>query len=626
MTDYLKRFRNKLMSCSLKHRILALVIVNMLLFWALFLWIVYVRLSSDFYLEFVQLSSQTVHQVDNSVTTSLSQLDNLAYQISLNQDIRTGLSYSKSGHELDKISTRTAALRYLETMSETVTGYNSVLVAGRNGEIYYKGKGYPNYSYNFTENPYMDKLLREKVSCFLPPHQAQYVFGEETAYSVLRGVYDFDSGNLLGYVLIDFDESYINNLVGARGNTGESTLFLLDGEKVIYSWKNQQFTPASENILTDQIAKKGPLNGFVDTPAGHLFCASEDNRLTGWHIVSASTLADYNVKMWASLSYILLFSILSLLISSVCASFIASAITKPVTTLSSLMEEVESGGFDARFNVQYDDEISRLGRSFNKMAGQLQTMIEKVYLSSIAEKNALIATLQAQINPHFLFNTLQSISDMAEKDGQDEITEMVGCLAASFRYVMGNRSRYARLYDELRNVENYIHLEKIRHGKKFEFSVAVPEDLFGTLLPRFVLQPLIENSVRHGIYDQLGTETIELRAYRKGQDVFIEVRDNGAGITPEKLADIREAIRFDPNGESNCALLSPASKTGGEYMALRNINWQFCLNYGPEYAIRIESGSAHGTVITLHVRAEDHPFAENPEQHIEKAGYHETKH
>ncbi|WJH33158.1 sensor histidine kinase [Paenibacillus sp. CC-CFT747] len=227
------------------------------------------------------------------------------------------------------------------------------------------------------------------------------------------------------------------------------------------------------------------------------------------------------------------------------------------------------------------------------MMDELQELIETKYVYQIKLQEAQLAALHSQINPHFLYNTLDSIKAMADYHGAEEIGEMAHSLADMFRYHTKSSDEIVTLQEELAQIDAYLRIQRIRFEEKIDYQLRVEEGLYNFPLLKMTLQPLVENAVFHGIEQKRGRGTIRLSAYREDRKVTIEVADDGVGISERKLEEIRETLRQPLyQGEFKKA------PSGGS-IGIRNVYARYAISYGDRFEFSIDSRKGAGTTIRI---------------------------
>jgi two-component system sensor histidine kinase YesM len=232
------------------------------------------------------------------------------------------------------------------------------------------------------------------------------------------------------------------------------------------------------------------------------------------------------------------------------------------------------------------------------MSLQIKNLIDTVYKNQIATKDAEIKALQAQINPHFLYNTLDSINWKAKMNGIEEISEMVSALSSIIEANLNrNNEKYITLDKEVEYINNYYLLLKKRFGKKINMEMEIGEDTLDCMIPKLIVQPIVENAVYHGIEMKVGSGTIRLKTRRDESRLYIDVIDDGAGIDEETLSSINKNLEetVNENAAAEEAEAPPASSSIG----IINVHKRIRLIYGEGYGLHIESRESEGTHVSI---------------------------
>ena len=587
------RMKSGLINYSLYQKILisnSILIIFPLLLIILF---TFFRISGISRQEFYRYSQDTVDQINNNISTYLNEMDLLAYMIAQNSEVQKALAFPSAGYELDKAEQKIAVVNFFNTLLNISLQNNSLTIYGLNGELFYKGNSVLNYSYPFDASPYIRLLKRQgKPRVFIPPHRMEYLMDKKTrSATILRAIYNTDSGRLVGYVFLDIHVPVFDRLIGKGNPAGKNVILMTSNRRIIYtnSWRPAGYWAAVPALAARHRAGMATLSRNIN-----YFYTSGAMGLTGWRIIALNSMASYYAKTSALFPSIVIAALACIVMSFLIAAAISSGITKPLHQLAALMQRAERDDFEIQFPVRYNDEISLLGRVFNHMIDRIKTLITTVYQSQLAEKDALILAYQSQINPHFLYNTLQSLSDQALREGADNVSEMSRRLAKMFRYTVDNPQRTVRLYDEVEHCRNYLFLQAIRYDRRFRANLNIPAALLNHPVPKFILQPLIENSILHGIYSDMAAGVIDVTAVGVGTTLLLTVADNGAGIAADQLLEIRQVINSASFSRENA---------GGKYLALNNINKRLVLEYGPDSALQIESVPGQGTTVKILIPA-----------------------
>ena len=284
----------------------------------------------------------------------------------------------------------------------------------------------------------------------------------------------------------------------------------------------------------------------------------------------------------------------AVLTAVVASAAFARFLSKPLIELAARMGKIRLDSSQPMERSEREDEIGLLQNSFADMAERTQNLIASEYIAKIEKRNAQLRALQAQINPHFIYNTLQAIGGMALKHEVPGIYEVTLNLIDIMRYSLNFSKDRVRLGDELKYLQSYLQIQNLRFGRRLDLAFDAPEECFEYLVPKLILQPLVENCFEHGLSERAGRWVVTIRAAVSGKDLLLTVTDNGVGIPPEKLEQIRATL------ESGTDM----SLRGAEHIGLTNVNARIRLMFGGEdYGLVIDSDPDTGTSITVRLRA-----------------------
>ena len=311
------------------------------------------------------------------------------------------------------------------------------------------------------------------------------------------------------------------------------------------------------------------------------------NGLTGWKTYSVVAVQDIFPQAAQLRGTIAMIVMLAVFAGLVAVTVLSCSITAPIRELSNAMKQVEQENFDIEIQSRRKDEIGHLITSFHYMVGKIRQLICEVYQKKIEQKNAEIRALQAQINPHFLYNTLDSINWMLIERDEQDISDVVISLGEILRYAVGGQNHLVPLGSEARYIESYLFIQKNRLEDRLNYQWELAEDTLDVLVPRLIMQPIVENAVIHGIEPLKKGGVILMKAWIEKEMLLIRVTDNGRGMNQEELEALREKISGTDEIEN---------------IGMRNIQRRMELIYGQEQAMEIESVQGEGTTITLRMK------------------------
>jgi len=283
-------------------------------------------------------------------------------------------------------------------------------------------------------------------------------------------------------------------------------------------------------------------------------------------------------------------------------------ITRPLKVIENCMIQVSKGDFSVRSHVRSKDEIGQISNTFNYMTEQIGQLIKERYQLRLKFKDAQLKSLHAQINPHFLYNTLQAIGSVACDNEVFEVDNMLRTLSNMLRYTIKSGGNIVTLKDEINNVKNYLSLQKFRFEEKLNYSIDIPENLYSIKVPKLILQPIVENSIVHGIEKLKKPGNISILCRLEKDICTVIVRDNGVGM---EQADINKLQRYFNSYNEN--LLDEDEKKIGLY----NVYQRMLLLYDKKFSMHISSNKMQGVEVRLNIPIDNNIFdKKGGEEHV----------
>lgn len=306
----------------------------------------------------------------------------------------------------------------------------------------------------------------------------------------------------------------------------------------------------------------------------------------GWLLVSTINVGQLWKNIGIALVSVLITFGIVLLVSLIIMRYAARVMVKPTKKLVDSMTAYQEGNFDSRFKVESQDEISQIGMVYNQMADKVQNLIEKNYTLEIANREAEIEFLKMQINPHFLYNCLDTISWLGFSNGNSEITDLAVALGKFLRASI-KREDYYTIKQEMEVVDNYLFIQKYRFGDKIEIRHNIPDEVLNFYIPSFIIQPVIENSIVHGLEEQIekGILWINIQLCDNKYLQF-NLTDNGKGMDEEQLKQVIQNYS-DKNKKSS--------------IGLSNVYRRLNLLYGEACEFHVTSVAGEGTEVTFRI-------------------------
>jgi two-component system sensor histidine kinase YesM len=415
---------------------------------------------------------------------------------------------------------------------------------------------------------------------------------EVASYTSSIMIRDFSNPDRFIIVRTEYRSSLFRSIGQNDDLSLNSKIVILDEDnRLIYESGNQTNSIAESELLQRVVSREGKF--WIQVGNQEMLASYTKSEYSDWKAV----LVTPRVEIFGSLDKIKTTVIFTALIAFVITFLISvlfgQRITKPILNLYKTVNRIKRGDFSLRVEIDRNDEIGRIGMNFNAMQDELQTLIETKYLNQIKLQEVELAMLYSQINPHFLYNTLDSIRSMSDYYKVEEISIMAQSLADMFRYNTKNKDEIVTLQEELVQIDSYIKIQSIRFEGKIVYNQVIDEALYGTPLLKMTLQPLVENAVFHGIERKRGKGTITISVMQEDSRIRLTIADDGVGISDKRLIDIRNKLK-PPMQQLNEIGLAQDHGIG-----IVNVYSRYAIRYGEQFEFLIESKKGTGTVITL---------------------------
>lgn len=386
-------------------------------------------------------------------------------------------------------------------------------------------------------------------------------------------------------IRLEIDRSFAASLNQSHAANGEFLCILNQNGQLLFSGSE-----LLDEIDSDTLKK---ISGIASAQSASLeiggkkwLCISCLDDRFGMQLVSFCPMQQIDTQISFILKSSLLLGMVTWLLAALATFLIVRLTTAPLTAFSRRMKEVGNGNFSPIEENGGSRELLALSRSFNEMVSHIDELINQNYVSEINEKTARLAALEAQLNPHFLYNTLQAIGTEALLNDQPQINRMLASLAANLRYSIKSGDP-VRLKDEIVYVNNYIMLQKMRFEERLHVQIEISDEYDNFLIPKISIQTLVENSILHGFDDTTEAISIRIHASRKGELLQIQVTDNGCGIDEAHLQELKSEFQ-------NYLTPGHIGKIG-----LANLYSRLQILYQGKASLEIESSPHHGTAVTL---------------------------
>jgi two-component system sensor histidine kinase YesM len=533
---------------------------------------------------------QLIEQANHNIDSYLDYMENISYLMSGDKDLLRYLFSERDPIRREEL--RSSVLERFRLVRETRNDiYNIGAVAGRSNILINDGTQTLNpYADILHEAWYRDALEAGKGMTVLSSSRVQNIITDEypwvvTLSSPLRytgrtknqGVFFID----LNYKAIEEQCERID--LGARGY-----VFILDKKgNILYHPKQQLiYSGLKEEQMKEVLECREEYFLSGKGMQQKLYTITESQK-TGWTVVGVAYTSELLKNRSQTQLIYTLVTLLLCLVLTAAVTILSRRITKPMILLQDSMKRVEKGKFEQVDLTRIPDhEIRTLGKAFNMMADEIQKlMAENIWEQEEKRRNEMKALL-SQINPHFLYNTLDSIVWMAEAGKNREVVHMTTALARLLRRSISSDQELFTIRQETDYVKNYLDIQQMRYKDKLDYEMVIDEAILEKPVIRLVLQPLAENAIYHGIKYKGGRGLIRIEAYQEGRDIILKVTDNGKGMTEEQMKSIfqKHKVNYERNG-----------------VGVYNVQTRLKLYYGREYGLCYESCPGVGTAAIVRI-------------------------
>ena len=395
-----------------------------------------------------------------------------------------------------------------------------------------------------------------------------------------------EENKILGIVLIDMSYKNLTDMCNDIQLGEKGYVYIVgQGQEMIYHPKQQLIY---SGILQEDLAR------VMQQEEGSFTEILEDKRLVtvhslkevGWRVVGVSYIGELLVSKQEIIIPLIILTLLALVVAFLISKRIVSQTAKPIRELTEHMQEIELGKLGVEIDTQSDtEEIQCLTASFKEMVYKIEGLIEQVEDNQKKLRKSELKVLQSQINPHFLYNSLDTIIWLGEREECEKVVQMTAALARYFRLSLSKGKEVITIYEEVEHVKHYLQIQKIRYASKLTYTIEVSPDIFDEMIVKIVLQPLVENALYHGIKDLEEGGYIRVLGFREGNNIILEVYDNGKGMSHEQIKNILKAP-------------SSTSITKGG-VAIKNVHERIQVYFGQDYGLSYESEYGKWTKVRI---------------------------
>ena len=538
----------------------------------------------------INYTSQIIKQVNYDIDAYMEYLENISSVIATSSDVPRYL-FDEQQSEEERTQEKERILTQYKTITESRSDiYNIAAVAENGRNIVNSGDDELTEYIDIQSLDWYQAAMSSESGIAISSSHVQNAIKSSYKWVITlsRALYNQQTGKREGVFFVDLNYSSISDLCKNNNIGNKGYIFILDAQgNVIYHPKQQLMYGGLKTEKIDKIMECD--SDYLISEEGEedkIYTISRSKK-TGWIVVGAMNTSELlKDNKQVQILYFIVAAVLLLAVILI-SSLLSREITKPIRQLRDSMSMVEEGEFEkANVDITTENEIGSLSKSFNVMTERIHTLMDQNVYEQKQKRKIELRALQAQINPHFLYNTLDSIIWMSEAGRNEEVVEMTSALARLLRQSISNDQELVAVEKEIDYVRSYLTIQKMRYQDKLEYSIDIDPEIRFVEIVKLTLQPLVENAIYHGLKYKESKGNLDIRGFADGKDAVITIRDDGIGMEEQTLAHI-----FDEAEKEH--------KSNG--VGVSNVQKRLQLYFGPEYGISYESKRGEGTMAIVRV-------------------------
>lgn len=584
---------------SLKNRALSQTAVLIIVTMCIMVTVFYMVFHSRAFNERGKYEEENLVNMEAYLNSYLEEVDSIAKNVNYNYYLQDYLEtvikeeddYVDSGIGKNMRSYEMSSQAFSDTLLSRAD-ISSIMIFGKKKMLLNRSMyTYQKVALDYSKLDWYAKAVAKPQDAIITgPNRHSFFDTDDEVISLSREVQSYENGTFRGVILINLNMNKITEICNSFQEKQENFICIInDKGELVYEQQNGR-----ERFAFDEKENRQELNTALGKTKESCFrlnyrgekylVTRTDMKTTGWTLVSMVPYKSVMAETMAISGVMILAVAITLIVTLLLLNRILTGVVKPLKKLEKYMVQVNPDNMDQRMEILTDDEIGHLSMKFNQMMDRIRNLKEQVIEEQEDKRKYELQALQAQINPHFLYNTLDSIIWMAETNDSN-IVAMTEALAKLFRISLNKGNEEISLERELEHVKNYLIIQSMRYVDKFTYEISAEPGVERCRTIKLILQPIVENCIYHGIKKKRGTGKITIRAYRREQNLIIEVSDDGCGM-PEEIC--RKILSDEIESEN----------ISGSGIGVKNVNERIQLRFGKKYGLSYSSEEGVGTTVT----------------------------
>lgn len=584
---------------SLKNRALSQTAVLIIVTMCIMVTVFYMVFHSRAFNERGKYEEENLVNMEAYLNSYLEEVDSIAKNVNYNYYLQDYLEtvikeeddYVDSGIGKNMRSYEMSSQAFSDTLLSRAD-ISSIMIFGKKKMLLNRSMyTYQKVALDYSKLDWYAKAVAKPQDAIITgPNRHSFFDTDDEVISLSREVQSYENGTFRGVILINLNMNKITEICNSFQEKQENFICIInDKGELVYEQQNGR-----ERFAFDEKENCQELNTALGKTKESCFrlnyrgekylVTRTDMKTTGWTLVSMVPYKSVMAETMAISGVMILAVASTLIVTLLLLNRILTGVVKPLKKLEKYMVQVNPDNMDQRMEILTDDEIGHLSMKFNQMMDRIRNLKEQVIEEQEDKRKYELQALQAQINPHFLYNTLDSIIWMAETNDSN-IVAMTEALAKLFRISLNKGNEEISLERELEHVKNYLIIQSMRYADKFTYEISAEPGVERCRTIKLILQPIVENCIYHGIKKKRGTGKITIRAYRREQNLIIEVSDDGCGM-PEEIC--RKILSDEIESEN----------ISGSGIGVKNVNERIQLRFGKKYGLSYSSEEGVGTTVT----------------------------